>query len=131
MRVLEMAVKDPQVARILDMGPSTHHFDFQPKNVQDMIQDLDRPFPNARYEAANALCDLGPKAAPAIPRLTRGLDDAENMVRMACIRALGSIGQAASNAVPTLQKLRSNEESMLTTSALDEAIRKIQTSLKQ
>ena len=100
-------------------------FDFTPTTVEQMTQDLDRPYYEARYAAANALQNLGPTAAPAVPALIRNLSDAHDIVRNASIRALGCIGPAASNALPALRAFL-NHESQFTVSATKEAIQRIE-----
>ena len=65
------------------LGDTTNSFDF-------------------RWRAAQVLCDMGPKAQPAVQALTRALKDPENFVRFNVARALGSIGSGAQSAIPTL-----------------------------
>ena len=55
-----------------------------------------------RWRAAQVLLDMGPKAQPAVPALTRALKDPENFVRFNVARALGSIGSGAHPAIPAL-----------------------------
>jgi hypothetical protein len=54
MRAFARAVADPQVAKAVWIGPKygSDEFDFAPKSIADMVQDLGRPFSEARYDAA-------------------------------------------------------------------------------
>jgi len=125
---LTRAVQDPQVAQIIGQGPrhSAFEFDLAGKNLHEMIADLDRPLPAARYEAAYALRGLGSNAAPAIPALLRLLNQSEQPIRIACVRALGAVGPLACNALPALQKLCREEDSTLARSTINEAIAQIE-----
>ena len=104
--------------------PLGSDFDFTPRTLEEMTSGLKRPFYNARYEAACALEKLGAAAAPAVPALMRSLGDSNGIVRNASIWALGSIGPAASNALPVLRTFLTHE-SRFTVKAAREAIERI------
>jgi HEAT repeat protein len=74
------------------------------------IADLASPDPDTRRSAAESLRDFGPRSAPAIPALIRGLDDREATVRLASARTLGSIGPAAREALPRLAALANDPD---------------------
>jgi HEAT repeat protein len=56
-----------------------------------------------RIFAVQAIGDIGPPAAPAVPRLTQLLDDPATAD--SAVEALGGIGSAARDALPALQRL--------------------------
>jgi HEAT repeat protein len=125
-RAVESALADKWTAGALLSGPavSLYRFDFAPRTVADIIADLDRPYFQARYLAADALSKQGAQAQPAVPALIRLLNDPNQQVRGAAIRALGAIGPAASNAVPALEA-KLSDESKLTQEAARAAIKRI------
>lgn len=57
-----------------------------------------------RRKACAMLESLGPVARPAVPALSRTLDDAHETVRMHAVGALGEIGIPASQVIPALMK---------------------------
>lgn len=71
------------------------------RSVKDWIAELDGP---NHLEAIDSLARLGPEAKQAVPKLTRLLDSTDNQVRWRSARALGTTGEAAASAVPTLVK---------------------------
>jgi len=77
-----------------------------------------------RVNAAMALDNMGPLAAPAVPALIKALRDPDAKVRPWAARALGSIGPAAEAAVPALQKAGRMDGVQ---GPAEEAIRKIRT----
>jgi HEAT repeat protein len=125
LRALQEALRNPQVAGLVGNGEQALGFDSHPRTVEEMALGLSRPFVEARYQAASALCDLGPQAQPAIPALIEACSEPEDMVRICCIRALGRIGPAASNAIPRLQALLKDESSTAQRAAA-EAIQQIE-----
>jgi HEAT repeat protein len=54
---------------------------------------------------------LGGRASPAVPALTKLLDDKDREVRLYAAEALGRIGPAASNAIPALTRSIQNGDS--------------------
>jgi HEAT repeat protein len=61
--------------------------------------------PGRRWSALNALANLGPAAAPAVPQVIDLLRDPDPNVRDQACLALGHVGPDAKAAVPHLQKL--------------------------
>jgi hypothetical protein len=68
-------------------------------------EELSAPSPYTRHSAAYAIASMGPKGAPAVPALIKGLEDSESSVRYACAIALREIGPDAKEAVEPLKKL--------------------------
>lgn len=85
------------------------------------LEDADA---TVRINAAMALENIGPLAAPAVPALIKALRDPDAKVRPWAARALGSIGPAAEAAVPALQKAGRLDGVQ---GPAEEAIRKIRT----
>jgi HEAT repeat protein len=70
--------------------------------VRNAIRGLGDLHSKARLDAALFLGDIGKRAAPATPDLTRALTDQSAEVRAAAASALGMIGPLAVDAVPAL-----------------------------
>jgi HEAT repeat protein len=66
------------------------------------VEDLAYPDPEVRRGAAEVLGRFGPRSAPGVPALIRGLDDRDASVRLASAHALGLIGNTARDALPAL-----------------------------
>ncbi len=63
-----------------------------------------------RFRATQALGEMGPKAAPAVPALAQALSDPNRDLRHFAARALSQVGPAAAPALPELMAaLRSND----------------------
>ncbi|MBN1909081.1 MAG: HEAT repeat domain-containing protein [Pirellulales bacterium] len=76
------------------------------------IADLEKS--DKRYSAADQLKELGPRAAPAVPALTKALNDEDWCTRCNVAEALGEMGPKAATAIPALMKvLRSDEDSLV------------------
>jgi len=73
-----------------------------PSSVSGLAEALSDPREGVRFGAAQALADMGPAAAPAVPALIQALSDSSPDVRERSAMALGEIGPAASPAVPAL-----------------------------
>ncbi len=78
---------------------------FRTHTLPEAIAELSYADPITRSLAAGRLEDFGPMASPAIPALTRCLDDREPEVRQAAAGTLGQLGPEAAVALPTLDKL--------------------------
>ena len=76
-----------------------------PSSVSGLAEALSDPREGVRFGAAQALADMGPAAAPAVPALIRALSDSSQDVRDGAAVALGEIGPAASSAVPSLVRV--------------------------
>lgn len=74
-------------------------FEHNPKSWQRLLEELDRDRFTSR-DVCRAIRRLGPKAASAVPRLTRLLETRDSNDEV--IEALGAIGQAARSAVPAI-----------------------------
>jgi HEAT repeat protein len=61
-------------------------------DVDMLIGELNAQQPETRAQVAYALADMGPKAAPAIPKLVEALFDTDQRVRVAAREALVAIG---------------------------------------
>jgi len=79
--------------------------------VAELAAATQSPLADRRLKAAETLGRIGPDAAPAVPALTRLLDDPDARVRKAAIRTLGQIGPAAKDAVPALVQTLLEEHS--------------------
>jgi HEAT repeat protein len=64
-----------------------------------------KPGHDDAYELAEALPELGPKAAPLVPELLKLLGEKQLYFRRAAIATLGAIGPAAKDALPDLKKM--------------------------
>ncbi len=69
--------------------------------------------PKVRAQAAWALANAGPSAAPAVGALAHALADADSQVRRSAATALGGVGEAAKEAVPALIQASSDHESIV------------------
>jgi hypothetical protein len=125
LRAFRRALSDPKIAARVAYGPREFGFNFRPASVPEMIEDLGRPYHEARYTAARALCERGAEAWPAVPALMSALGDENEMVHIASIRALGAIGPAASNALAMLHRV-TEEGNPLSRSVVQAAIRAIE-----
>ncbi len=72
------------------------------KTVSQWVELLKSQDPAERAMAANALEEIGPEAATAVPALTDALRDKEWEIRGMAASALGSIGPKAKDAMPAL-----------------------------
>lgn len=75
------------------------------RSLSSWVEDLSGLSPYTRSSAAYAIASMGPKGAPAVPTLIKGLDDSESTVRYSCALALREIGPDAKEAVEPLRKL--------------------------
>lgn len=73
--------------------------------IERLVAALDSEDAMARMTALSALGDLGPRAAPAVPKLRALL--ADESLAMLVVPLLGQIGPAAAEALPELRALRS------------------------
>jgi hypothetical protein len=114
--------------RLSSRGPGIAGFNFVADTVDGMIGDLDRPFSEARYQAAVALGNKGTNAQSAVSALLKACTDSNAMVRVASVKALGNIGIGASNSLPALRTMSGDEDSFFRSAAV-ESIRKIEGTL--
>src|SRR5260370_19868176 len=70
-----------------------------PPTVDDWIKDLKNPDSNVRGRAVEALAQLGPAAAKAVPALIEVLKDRDPQVRVEATQALAAIGTGAIGAL--------------------------------
>jgi HEAT repeat protein len=99
-----------------------------PEAVKRVASALDDEDQMVQQTAADKLGDLGPAAAPAVPRLielTRDSDDVGFLVRHAAIEALGKIGSAAGAALPALQAIAKAEPDSTDGQLAAEAVERI------
>lgn len=68
-----------------------------------------KPGHDDAYELAEMLPDLGPKAAPLVPELTKMLGEKQLYFRRAAVATLGAIGPAAKDALPDLKKMAASD----------------------
>lgn len=73
--------------------------------VPGLLEVLEKGSIEAKLRALAVLADVGPPARPATAALINFLDSPERSLRDAAARALGSIGPAAKEAIPTLVRL--------------------------
>jgi len=125
LRAFRCALSDPKIAARVAYGPREFGFNFRPASVPEMIGDLGRPYHEARYTAARALCERGAEAWPAVPALMSAVTDVNEMVQVASMRALGAIGPAASNALSVLRRV-TREGNPLSRSVAQAAIHEIE-----
>jgi len=91
--------------------------DDKAERLEQLIRDLKNPDEQVRYQAAEALKQMGPEAKDAVPALIATLQDkkvkaAGSSVRYEAAEALGEIGAPAANkAIPALRAmLRDRQE---------------------
>src|SRR5262249_10926514 len=95
------------------IGPSkpSDNPDNQPmiggKTLKEWIKALSDLDPSVRGQAAAALGQLGPQAAPAVPALIADLNDTDAMVRVQVTTALAQIG---AEAIPALKQALKSED---------------------
>ena len=65
---------------------------------------------DAAYWACLALAEIGPKAAPAVPKLGAQLDSSEPEVRMEALEALAAIGPASKPLAGKISTLLSKDD---------------------
>ncbi len=75
--------------------------------------------PGTRLGAIDALNEMGTNAAPAVPILLRYVDDENDMVASAAVRALGSAGPGDPAALASLEKIAQGSRFALRYSALE------------
>ena len=74
------------------------------------IIELERADNDTEIQAIEALSEFGPRAALAVPALSRALDSEDEWTRLAAIRALCKIGPNATQAIPALvRSLKSHQ----------------------
>src|SRR5262249_25579170 len=86
------------------------------KSVEDWTLALLEANPKARVQAADALGEIGPGAAAAVPALVEALADRDVGVQLAVINALGRIGKAA---VPRLTEALGSAQETVRENAAD------------
>jgi HEAT repeat protein len=64
---------------------------------------------SARWHAAQALGEIGPKAPQAVPVLTEALKDEDPVVRWAATAALWEFGPVARTAAPALRQVMEHD----------------------
>jgi HEAT repeat protein len=89
-----------------EIGPSAHHF------VSYMSKALKREkVLKIKAKIADALAQIGPLAAEAVPALIEAMEDKDMTVRERVITALGQIGPAAKAAIPVLTAATKDKDS--------------------
>ena len=73
----------------------------QLSELKEKLRDLNM---YVRSDAADALAQMGKKAAPALPDLRRALKDSHETVRLSASYALGAMGKEAAPAIPELKE---------------------------
>lgn len=81
-----------------------------PAGIEALVRACTDKVPEVREHAAEALGDIGPPAASAVPALTGLLSDENFKVRRDSARSLGKIGPAAKAAAEALRKLATDPE---------------------
>ena len=82
----------------------------QAESIETLIKGLKSENPEQRIQAAEALKEMGPLAAPAVPALLESLHGKDLAVQHEALAALEKIGPAAHSAVPELVKLLENKD---------------------
>lgn len=107
------AIENVQTYEVLDrrdMYQSRYsEFNLIPGSTEGLVRSLRAPFFEARYRAADRLSSLGTNALIAVPALIGSLDDTNEMVISASIRALGSMGRGARAAIPRLKEFTTSD----------------------
>jgi HEAT repeat protein len=71
-----------------------------------------------RREAAMVLAELGPKAAPAVPELTQGLQDPDPEIRKQFLTALAAIGPDSAEALPSIMQALADQDPTVRSTAV-------------
>ena len=90
----------------------------QGEPIETAIKQLADPDARVRHLAAEALGELGDKAAPAIPALARVLGDSEPAVRRVAANALVKIGPRAARALGNALKDQKEDARMAAVQAM-------------
>ena len=80
---------------------------------------------SSKIVAARLLGHYGPLAAPAVPVLTRMLDDGVNVAWQAA-EALGKIGPAARGALPKLREMAEKHKTSMVRRAAQKAVKALE-----
>ena len=80
---------------------------------------LEDQFPNVRALAANAIASIDPDGNVSVDALMHSMDDADKYVRWRSVIALGELGEAASDAIPSLSDTLVNEEPFIQRAVAD------------
>src|SRR5258708_1996740 len=86
-------------------------FPDEPKDIDTLMRELRSVRPDRRANAAQALGEMGPLAAPAVRSLTSALSDPNRGVQIEAILAIDRIGPAARDAVPDLVRIIKGNDS--------------------
>jgi HEAT repeat protein len=76
--------------------------------VPVLREGLKQPDEGIRTQAAAALKNIGPQAAPAVPDLIAALSDKSSRMRVLAAVALGAVGKDAESAIPSLVHVLKN-----------------------
>jgi hypothetical protein len=130
--VLKIAPEDPSAATLapwlLQKGHFTEVFEAaprlsEPEKLVGPIMDIaTRENEEVASPAFEALAQMGPKAAGAVPALVQLLDSADNTKRVAAARVLGAIGPAAKDAAGRLGRMTDNPNSTVRRAAANSLI---------
>ena len=107
--IKSISVESPGIAATGAVAPAPSATLPPPPLVQRLVDALkNQDDASARWSAAVALGELGPRGREVVPALMEALDDIDDTVRWAAAVALGKIGPAASEAVRALAAVLSD-----------------------
>ncbi|MCI0462251.1 MAG: HEAT repeat domain-containing protein [Gemmataceae bacterium] len=85
---------------------------YQGRPASYWLKEIKNEFASARWRAAVALGDIGPRAGKrAVVALSEALKDEDDIVRWAAASSLGKFGPDAKLAIPSLKEMIDKERS--------------------
>jgi HEAT repeat protein len=99
---LKNALHDEDKSNRVEIAKALWHIEQQPEDVVPIFADILENDPDARYDCAECIKEMGPWAAAAVPALIKALQDNEDTTRSNVAEALGEIGPQAAAAIPAL-----------------------------
>jgi len=108
------SLKDPSLHFRISAAKAIYAIDHSNLSGLPVLIDLldDDSIRESATEVIQLIAQFGDKAAPAVPKLIRGLNDSNSDIRLAAVKALGKIGSAAKGAIPYLEQAVKNHEEL-------------------
>jgi len=116
-RTINEAARDTVVSEALKRGPDFLGFNFVPLDLSQAIAAQDCMSTETKYRGLLKIEQIEGSKTPALPALLRNLTDSNDMIVNVSLRVLGTMGPAASSAVPTIKRLEMHESAGIRTKA--------------